>query len=297
MRVALVSARVSEGHDDDAPLLIAALTARGAHVEVVDWDDPGAAWGSFDLAVIRSTWDYTQRLDDFLEWTEVAGAMTRLHNDPCVITWNCDKRYLLDLIAAGIAVVPTEYLDPGDLVVLPAAGEFVVKPTVSAGSRDTARYGTSSDRQPQREAIAHVDRLLNEGRTVMVQPYQRSVDEKGETALIYFGGEFSHAVGKAALLQPDAQPTSALFAPESITTREASDDERALGAAVILSLASIPALAEVEWPPLYARIDVVEADDATMRVLEVELIEPSLFLPTAAGAAERFADSIVAAAR
>jgi glutathione synthase/RimK-type ligase-like ATP-grasp enzyme len=228
--------------------------------------------------VLREPWDYTLRPADFLAWCE--SVADRLLNPVEVVRWNTDKRYLADLDAAGLRVVPTTFLEPGAPIVLPD-GPCVVKPAISAGSRDTARHD-----HPQ-PAGEHAQALLDDGRVVMVQPYVSEIDEQGETALLYFDGAFSHAIRKAPILTGGAADVQGLFAPESIEPREPRPEERALGDRV---------MAEVQrrfGTLLYARIDLIGTDPM---VLELELTEPSLFFLHADGAAERYAAAIRARA-
>lgn len=286
-RVALITAQVARPVDDDLAPLLDALAAAGAEAVPVDWDDPSADWSGFDLAVIRSPWDYTTRVADYLRAITSVAAVTDLHNPVDLVRWNSDKRYLADMAAAGLAVVPTSFFIDAEPVELPA-GEFVVKPTVSAGSRDTARFGPG-DHAAARELAA---RILAGGRAVMVQPYVDSVDARGETALLYFDGELSHAIGKGPLLERGAAPTRALFAAEHITPTAAAADEVALGDAVIAYLAG---RCELDGrPPLYGRVDLVRGDSGAPMILEVELNEPSVFLAHGPTAASRFARAILA---
>jgi len=208
-----------------------------------------------------------------------------------------DKVYLAELEVAGVEIVPSRFLQPSDPVVLPSSGEFVVKPTVGAGSRDAGRFD-AADPEP---AMAHAAALLAEGRTMMIQPYQRSVDERGETALLYFGGSFSHAINKGPLLarrdpgDPSTlQPSRALFAPERITPTSATKAERGAGDRVLEALAGLGSVGHELSPAPYVRIDLVEGDDGSTLLLEVELTEPSVFLDADSGAADRFADVLAA---
>ncbi len=283
-----MSATPALGTDDDEAFLLPALRSLGAEPAVVVWDDPSLDWSSFDIAVIRSTWDYTMRREEFLAWTGTTDAVTHLRNRPEVVRWNSDKVYLGECVGLGLPVVPTSFFAPGERPVLPGDGPFVVKPTISAGSRNTARYAPDE----QAVALRHARHLLDRGRTIMVQPYVSSVDERGETALVFVGGRYSHAVVKEALLVPGERANEdKLFATEKLHPVDPSGAERALAEAV---LDAIP------FPRdelLYARVDLVLDDDNAPAVLELELVEPSLMLPQApAGAAENLARAIVATA-
>ena len=267
-KIALATcAELPDGDPDDAP-----LPALLDGAPFVMWDDPAVDWAAFDLVVVRSTWDYQRRREDFLAWADRLG--DRLVNPPDVLRWNTDKRYLVELGNAGLPVVPTQLGLPEQL----PGGEYVVKPTVSAGSRDTARFTGEDPRA--RELAASIEAS---GRTVMLQPYVPSVDERGETALLFFGGRFSHAIRKAPILKRGEDPTSDLFAAEEITPREATDLERDVAQQVLGFL-------EPGLP--YARVDLVEDEGGRPVLLELELTEPSLFLAHADGAAERFAETL-----
>jgi O-ureido-D-serine cyclo-ligase len=191
------------------------------------------------MLLLRSTWDYMSRLEEFLSWAEQASRATTLVNSLPTVRWNIDKHYLGTLAAAGVPVVPTTFLEPREdvraalerFLAADACAEFVIKPAIGAGSRDAQRHG----RESRQGAVAHAERLLTAGRSILVQPYLARVDTEGEAALIFFGGDFSHSIRKGALLRPGA------------------------GAPLLL---------------------------------ELELIEPSLFFVHAPGAAARFADCI-----
>jgi O-ureido-D-serine cyclo-ligase len=288
--IAIVTARAARDLDEDLPPLLGALASRRLPAEVVEWDDAAVDWSRYALALLRSTWDYTQRLGEFLAWCERVAALTRLHNPLEVVRWNVDKHYLGELARRGLAVVPGAYVEPGqpagvalqEFLARHAEPELVVKPCVGAGSRDAQRHGRGDT-----EAItAHVERLLAAGRSVLLQPYLARVDAQGETALIHFDGVFSHAIRKAALLRRGSEPTRALFAPEKIERRAAGEDERALAAQV---LAALPFAM-----PLYARVDLIRDAAGAPCVLELELTEPSLFFDHAPGAAERLVAALAA---
>ncbi|HEY8581383.1 MAG TPA: hypothetical protein VIL49_00490 [Capillimicrobium sp.] len=266
--------------DDEEILVVPELERRGLEVALPVWDDPSVDWDAFDLVVVRTTWDYPERRDEFLAW---ARRVPRLANPADVLAWNTDKRYLGELADAGLPVVPTTFVAPGEPFAAPDADELVVKPTVSAGSRDTARYL----RADAGRAAAHVARLHAAGRTAMVQPYLGEVDDAGETALLFLDGELSHAIRKGPLLERGKEGPSGLFAEEDIQPREPSAVERDLGDQVLA------AVTERCGPLVYARIDLLPDRDGP-RVIEVELTEPSLFLGHDAGAPARLADAIAA---
>lgn len=280
--LALITAAAARALDEDLPPLCAALTARGIDHDVVDWDDAATDWRRYRTAILRSTWDYIDRFDEFNAWIDRAGAQTRLLNPPDVVRWNTHKGYLLQLQARGIPIVPTTLIRVGEAIELPSAPELVVKPAVGAGSRGARRF-----RGDVAAAIAHAQSLLDEGRDVLVQPYLTRVDQAGETALMYFGGRYSHAIRKGPLLAPNADATSALFAPEQIVAREPGSDERALAEQV---LAALP----FSDPLLYARVDLLRGEDGAPVLLELELTEPSLFFAYADGSVDRYLDSLQA---
>jgi O-ureido-D-serine cyclo-ligase len=297
--VALITAREARALDEDLTPLRDALAALGAEVALPCWDDTDIDWRRFDIAVLRSTWDYAERIGEFLDWARRCAAATRLINPLEVVRWNTDKRYLADLDAAAVPVVPTRFVAAGadaesELATFLTPGttslsigrtdgfsDFVVKPAVGAGSRDTARY----QRADSAPALAHLRRLLVSGRNAMLQPYLEHVDQYGETAVMFFEGSFSHAVRKGPLLRAGAGPVPRLFASERITPREIDAAEREVA---IAACRAIPFAV-----PLYARVDLVRGADGAPAVLELELTEPSLFFAHAAGAAELLAAAVL----
>jgi O-ureido-D-serine cyclo-ligase len=288
LKVALVTARPARGLDEDEPPLHLAFQKAGCEVQIAEWDDPKVDWGSFDVALLRSAWDYCERIGEFLAWVERASRVTRVLNPLPLVRWNTDKHYLADLAAAGAAVVPSTFIEPGENPAVAlrrfldthSQAELVVKPAVGAGSRDTQRYLRSE----LEAAVAHARRLLDARRSVLVQPYLGRVDKEGETALIFFEGQFSHSIRKGPLLPRGGTATSGLFAPETITPREPGKDELRLAQKVV---SVVPF-----GTPLYARVDVIRDDSGAPCVLELEMAEPSLFFLHAAGSAERFAAAV-----
>ena len=290
-RIALVTARAARGTDYDMKPLLAALRDAGAGADEVDWDDEAIDWSHFDLALLRSTWDYFDRLPDFLAWAERVSRQTRLLNPLEVIRWNTDKHYLGGLARAVVPVVPSSFVEPDEnpaaavdafLAAHPAPHDIVVKPAVGAGSRDAQRHARDN-----RDAIvAHVRRLLDAHRSVLLQPYLDHVDEHGETALLFFDGKYSHAIRKGPLLKRGAGSTTGLYAEETITPRTPSPDELTIAHR---ALAAMP----FEQPLLYARVDLIHDGDGSPRLLELELVEPSVFAAHADGVAARFASAIL----
>ena len=290
MKIAIATcALLPEGHEYDRPL-IPALQQAGAKVTLEVWDDPGVSWHDYDRVVVRWPWDYTHKRDAFVEWAESVG--DRLHNRPAVLRWNSEKSYLTDLAAAGLPVVDTTLVRPGDPMP-ELRGEVVVKPTVSAGARDTGRFGAAV----HHEARALIERLTGAGRTAMVQPYLPAVEARGETAIVMFAGRESHVLRKRAVLAPDEEAPLAdhelgsaqvMFDPELVVPGEANEAERALAARVIAYVAE-----RFGETPLYARVDMLPDAGGAPVLLELEAIEPALYLATTPGAAERLAAAIL----
>jgi hypothetical protein len=273
-RVALATCSLfPELYEDERPLL-GALSAVGISAEPAVWDDETVDWDSYELVVIRSVWDYVPRREQFLAWAE---SLPRLRNSAEIVRWNTDKRYLASLPGA----IETDFVSAGDEWFAPA-GEYVVKPTVSGGAQDTARYGPSDGER----ASAHVARLVGTGRTAMVQPYLDAVDSHGESALIFFAGELSHTIRKGPLLRPGEEPADEPFAAEEISPSEPTGAEVTHAELV---LGALP------WPAeelLYARVDLIPGSDGEPRLLELELTEPSLFFSYVPGAADQMAARI-----
>lgn len=246
--------------------VLAAFGRLGVSAEAVVWDDPAVEWAGFDLVLVRSVWDYILDRPAFLAWARRTAALTRLANPVPVLERNTDKTYLRELAAAGVPVVPTAWVAPGEELAGAPWPELVVKPTVSSGARDTVR---TTDRA---EALARVAALTAAGRTAMVQPYLPMVEAEGEVSLLYLGGEFSHAVRRGPMLGGwfDDAP------------REPEADQLALAERV---LAAVPERAEL----LYARVDLVRDADGGPLLIELELTEPRLFLDLCPDGPDRFA--------
>ena len=277
-RAAIATTEEFADLDEGWPILRHALASVAVAPEVVFWDDPDVPWGEYDVVVSMFAWGYVTRRPQFVSWTEKVAASTVIVNPAPVLCWNSDKTYLADLAAAGIPIVPTQWIGPGSSW-HPPSGDYVIKPTVGSGGIGAARYVTGAVDVAER----HVRRLHDEGYTAMVQPYQPTVDANGETALIFVDGRFSHAVNKGALLQADVGVTDRLWEHQVITPAQPRDDQRALAETVVRTV-------ERRFGSTgYGRVDLVDATDGLPLVLELELVEPALFLTHAPGAADHLA--------
>jgi len=285
-RIVLASCPQLVDGDGDDDGLVAALRTRGLHARWMSWDDPETE--KADLVILRAAWDYTERREEFLAWTK---RVKNLLNPPAVVAWNSDKHYLHDLADAGVPVVPSAFLEPGDVVTAADlrgevfsgevfsgevfsgevfSGEVVVKPAIGAGSIDTHRFAEAD------AAAAHATRLLDAGRSVLVQPYDPRI-QAGETALVFLGGQESHAFIMGPILPPQGeQPRldpSGTYAEENLTPADPDVELWEVGHAVLDAAAARLGIGRNEF--LYARVDVIgEGSDAVL--LELELVEPSL---------------------
>jgi glutathione synthase/RimK-type ligase-like ATP-grasp enzyme len=234
--------------------------------EAAVWD-ADLDWSRFDLVVLRATWDYAERREAFLDW---ARSLPRVLNPLPVLEWNTDKqRYLTDLAAAGVPVVPTEFVAPGGELDPPDA-PFVIKPAVSAGGRSSAHF----EPDELEAARSLLGRIHADGRTAIVQPYLGEVEE---TDLVYIDGAFSHALHRRVPLPP-AGDRDVFFLDEQLRPGGASEREREVASR---------ALAAAPGELLYGRVDLVDG-----AVLELEVAEPSLYLGFGDGAAARLAAAI-----
>jgi glutathione synthase/RimK-type ligase-like ATP-grasp enzyme len=251
-------------------------------VKAAVWDDPAVSWSRFTSAVIRSTWDYHLEPERYAAWLrQCAADSVNLWNPAATVLENMDKRYLIDLANAGVEVVAMKYLERGRPQCLRSILErrgwrhAVVKPAVSASAFGTWRTSLEGADVDQ----ARLDRDVA-GRCVLVQPFVDEVVTQGEWSLIFFGGEYSHAVLK--------RPAEGDFRVQEELGGHAVASEPP--SAVIEQARTI--LARVPAPLLYARVDGIERDGRFV-LMEVEINEPFLYIASAHGAAERFADAIV----
>jgi hypothetical protein len=272
----------------DDLLVISELGKLGAEVTYEPWDSE-LDWPSFDAVCVRSPWDYSRRRDEFVEWADLVGP--NLHNSAEILRWNSDKAYIGDLDAAGLAVVETTFLEPGESWT-PGDVEVVVKPTISAGGRDTGRFCPEA----RQGAHALIDTIHQSGKTAMVQPFQPSVDELGETALVFIDGEFSHPLRKRAVLRPDEvapvrstdlMVAEAMYDPELVLSGTYEPDELALAERIVDHVTE-----RFEYVPLYARVDMLRGADGAPVLLELEAVEPNLYFDQVPEGALRLAEAI-----
>jgi len=281
-RIVLVTGATMAKPDPETHLLVAALANIGVEAVVAPWDSP-EDWAAYPLVVVRTPWDYFRRLPEFLAWAARTSQLTAFVNPVSVIEWNSHKAYLRELAAKGIPTVPTLWLDQGaaDGAARLAAtgwGEVVVKPAVSIGA-----IGALKAQAADPACIAHLAALLAEG-DVLVQPFIESVAAQGEVSLIYFGGTFSHAIRK----QPAAGDyrVQDMYGGTNHPYQPAADEVEL----ATLALSATPA------PTTYARVDMVRLPDGRPAVMELELIEPELFLGVDPAAPARFAEVLLGCA-
>jgi glutathione synthase/RimK-type ligase-like ATP-grasp enzyme len=265
-------------------LLLDGLRAHGLQAERRAWSDPAIDWSAVRCAVLRSTWDYSERYAEFTAWLERVRRLTRLVNDPSLVTWNLDKHYLADLAAAGVNVVPTHYVEQDakqslqSVVAQRGWREIVFKPVVSGAARSTFRAradGLAAMEQRFAGCVA--------AEAMMVQPFQRDVLENGELSLVVIGGRCTHAVRKRARpgdfrVQDDHGGTVHPHAPTAGEIRFAES-----------------AVARCPAAPAYARVDAVRDAAGRLCVMELELVEPELFFRFHPPAARALADHLAQA--
>lgn len=278
-RIAIATCAAYPELKGDDEMLGEALRRRGCEAESIIWDEDGVAWEDFDLCLVRSTWDYHEKHGEFLAWTRRVEAAATLHNPADLIAWNSDKRYLRQLAKAGVPTVPTLWVERGADIDLESElaergwQEAVVKPVVDLGAKNLRRARAD---EAQRALATVLER-----QEAMVQPFLPSLESEGELSLIYIDGKFSHAVRK--------HPAAGDFRVQSIwggtVTPENPEPQH-------VEVAQ-RALAQLDEPPLYARIDLVTDLAGNPALIELELIEPNLYLHTDPAAADRLASAVL----
>lgn len=280
MRIALVTCSEMPRPDGDLPILAAAFAARGARAEVVCWDGAGVAWSGYDAVLVRSAWNYVAHYRAFRAWIDAVARESRLLNPREAMLWNLHKRYLAELATDGIAVVPTEVvlhgIDPDWDALFARFGDLVIKPAVSAGSFATIRVRAGD------AATARAHRGAHHERDLLVQPLLSSVVAHGESNLVHFGGRFSHAIHKGARWDGQAEQSRGLVEPaadELLLARRVLDHVDGLGFGGLA----------------YARVDMARGADGRPLLMELEIVEPSLFLDRAPDRAPLLVDAVLSA--
>jgi hypothetical protein len=280
-------------HDHDTPVLLRGLTDAGFRASAPVWHDPAVDWAAFDLLVVRSPWDYPERYEEFTGWLDHAAGRTRILNAPELIRWNIDKRYLDDFRALDIACVPFEFCTTADeadaAIARLAHGRIVVKPTVSAGARDTGLFQPDDPR-----ALMLAERIIADGKTAMVQPAVEAVVENGENALFFLNGEYAYACHKGPILAPGGGYLGGEYT-EDISRAHPSAAEIGLGRRAIAAIEQIAAgkgFGTDAGQPLYARVDIASRQGADPEIIEVELFEPAYFTDIAPESVGRFVAAV-----
>ncbi len=273
MKLRIATCKALPERDVDAEPLAAALARGGFDAMLVPWEDP-AAWSGPTATVIRSTWNYALEVDTYLAWIDHVSAQGPLFNPAAVVKANVHKRYLLALAARGLPVVPTRLVERGraaaeGAAAIAAAGgagatRIVIKPEVGAGSLGTQVFAVGDA-----AAAAHLADLTTRG-AALVQPYLPSVEAYGERSLVWIDGALSHAIRKAPRFAGDAEQVEGPFA--------IADDERAIAETALASFGDL----------LYGRVDLARDAAGTPCIMELELVEPSLFFAHQPGSADRF---------
>jgi hypothetical protein len=264
MDVALATCLELPEPDHDAAPLESALREAGIESAWLAWDDPEADWSRARLTVPRSTWNYPREPERFLAWAEHVDRVSRLCNPLSLVRWNLHKRYLIELERRGIPIAETVLVPRGANETLRALREargwddLVIKPAVSAASFRTLRVGPDDLAAGE----AHLHALIAD-RDVLIQRYVPSVEGYGERALVWINGVVTHAVRKTPRFAGEAEAVSGEAVP--VSAAEADLAYRAISA--------------LDTTPLYARIDVAPGPDGHPLLMELELIEPSLFFP------------------
>jgi glutathione synthase/RimK-type ligase-like ATP-grasp enzyme len=277
--VALATSEKFAGLTDDDALLLEPLAERDLHAEAAVWSDPCVRWTDYDGVILRSCWDYHLRLSEFLRWiSELNQSGIRVLNPPAMIRWNADKTYLRELEGKGVPVIPTFWPEKrvrlGDKLRGLGWNKAVIKPCVSATAHRTMLVSVEDADKAQ----PLLDELIGDVGG-LVQQFVDSVQTRGEWSLMFFAGEFSHAVIKT--------PKAGDFRVQ----HDFGGSEQSAEPPDFVLQGARRVISAVEGVPLYARVDGVE-DDGRFLLMELELIEPALFLSLHTAAAERFAAAI-----
>ena len=285
-RVAFLTLSDPTGFVIDDDLAILPLARRGWQVDTLPWNRPGVDWRRYELVIIRSTWDYQHHADKFLDVLErIENSGARLENSSDIVRWNMQKSYLRDLAAKGVEIVPTfwrEGLAPGELIPLfeeLRSDQAVIKPMMSG----TAQGAWRLDRERVRTLAPEIEAYFAD-RALMLQPFERGIVEEGEFSMMYFNGAHSHSILKV--------PKRGDFRVQE----EHGSEIIPVAPEPALLAAGNAAIAAIGEKLLYARADLVRSAE-TFRVMELELVEPALYLRTDLAAPDRFAEAVASCVR
>ncbi|WP_437191484.1 ATP-grasp domain-containing protein [Planctomicrobium sp. SH527] len=273
--IALITSSEMCDVDRDMDALIAELQRLHISAAAVAWETPGVNWADFSLVLIRSPWNYHERLTEFLAWAKQVDQVTKLMNPLPLIRWNSHKSYLLELQRDGIPMIPTQFIERGSrfsVEQLPE-GELIAKPAIGIGSSGIIK-GQKSDEH----VLERLHALTQQG-DVLVQPFSPNIQTEGETSLIFFGGEYSHAVRKI--------PTSGDFRVQAQHGGTAEQVEPTSAQRLLAE----KTIAQLQYPVAHARVDMIHWDEHPV-LMELEAIEPDLFLRESATAIKRYAATI-----
>jgi glutathione synthase/RimK-type ligase-like ATP-grasp enzyme len=276
--IALVTCAEYPNLPDEERLMIAPLADLGITSEIKIWDDPQSDWGKYDAVILRATWDYHFKASSFLKWLDLLEIQKiNVYNPAPILKWNVEKTYLREIASRGLPTVPTLWIPFESTAGLLKQIEqqwwarAIVKPTVSGGAHQTFLI------DPSRDSTVRFPYPV--GLPLMVQPYLPEIEEQGEWSFVFFGGQFSHCVLKKPR-QGDFRVQidhGGKYSPEM-----APPDGLELAEHILKTLA---------FPLLYARIDLVRQEDRFV-IMELEFLEPALYLEYCASAPKKFADTI-----
>jgi len=267
---------------DEDLLVIKALENKGMSVIRVDWADENFDWSSAKTAIFRTTWDYFDRFDEFISWINNTKSQLSFINSVELILWNIDKHYMQDLAAQGVNIPETRFIESGEQIslneILSATGwnDAILKPAISASARHTYRINPGNCSK-----LESVYQSLIQTEAMLLQPFQNSVLERGEIALMFFEGKYSHAILKTAK-KGDFRVQSEFGG--TVQDHIPTQAEITLGEQVLQACNSMP---------VYARVDIIEDNNGILAVAELELIEPELWFRYTPEAAESFADAVI----
>ncbi len=249
--------------DADDRLVADEMRKRGWNCKIADWRNPDIDWAAAGNCVLRSTWDYHLHYEEFLSWIDKVSSITTLWNRADLVRWNTDKRYLIDLARASIPIVPTAVIERATDVNLSRLIKergwkgAILKPTVGLSTFGVRKFDSSDE-----SAQIHLESILRTS-DALVQPFIKAVHERGERALVFIGDKYSHTIRKSAF-QPLAQAGEA-----GETLVEADESELRFAREV---------LTHVKGPVAFARVDLIRDIDGQDLLMELELVEPSLYL-------------------